>query len=147
MGRPVGWHAELRGFPTPLSLPNIPSALFYKHLRLLSAMLFAATIEAFQPERTASLWECKAQPSNPRHAVTPGFTGAPGTPLPKINASKARHLLRFDADVIFGMHRFLFYGRVLGGCGRFSWHRPGATPSSGGFSRLLAAKRRLGRGF
>jgi len=39
-----------------LSLPNTPSALFYKHLRLLSAMLFTATIEAFQPERTASLW-------------------------------------------------------------------------------------------
>jgi hypothetical protein len=38
-----------------LFLPNIPSALFYKHLRLLSAPLFAATIEAFQPEKTASL--------------------------------------------------------------------------------------------
>ena len=39
-----------------LSLPNSPSALFYKHLRLLSAMLFAAAIEALQPERTASPW-------------------------------------------------------------------------------------------
>jgi arylsulfatase A-like enzyme len=29
---------------------------------------------------------------------------APATPLSKINANKARHLLRFDADVFFGMH-------------------------------------------
>ncbi|MBE3097453.1 MAG: hypothetical protein IMZ44_10040 [Planctomycetes bacterium] len=34
--------------------PQYPSALFYKHLRLLSAPLFAAiTVEVFQPERTA----------------------------------------------------------------------------------------------
>ena len=39
-----------------LFLPNIQSALFYTHLRLLSAPLFAATIEALQPERTASPW-------------------------------------------------------------------------------------------
>jgi len=40
----------------PLCLPNIPSALFYKHFRLLSAMLFTATIEPLQPERTDSPW-------------------------------------------------------------------------------------------
>jgi hypothetical protein len=39
-----------------LSVPNTPSALFYKHLRLLSARLFTATIEPFRPESTASPW-------------------------------------------------------------------------------------------
>ena len=39
-----------------VSFPKTPSALFYKHFRLLSAMLFTATIEPFQPERTASPW-------------------------------------------------------------------------------------------
>jgi len=39
-----------------LSLPNIPSFLFYKHLHFLSATLFTVTIEALTIERTASPW-------------------------------------------------------------------------------------------
>ena len=37
-------------------LPNIPFAPFYKHLCLLSAAHFAATVEAIPLERTAPLW-------------------------------------------------------------------------------------------
>lgn len=43
----------------------------------------------------------------------PGFSidfaagcSRPGTLLSKISPNKARHLLRFDADVILGMHRW-----------------------------------------
>jgi hypothetical protein len=52
----------------PLALPSIPSALFYKHLRLLSALLFAATIEVFQPERTTFALESVSR--------LPGITAA-----------------------------------------------------------------------
>ena len=50
------WYVKYYVNGQQVSFPKTPSALFYKHFRLVSAMLFTATIEPFQPERTASSW-------------------------------------------------------------------------------------------
>ena len=61
------------GFCPLLSRPKTPSAPFYKHLRPLSAPLFTATVDAFQPERTvlapeSAIWLSQITPADTCHS-------------------------------------------------------------------------------
>ena len=81
--QPKRWRFE------SLFLSNTPSASFYKHLRLLSAPLFAATIEAFQPERTAfapesAIWLSQITPADTRHSPRRPRTEFSGRTVPPL---------------------------------------------------------------